>query len=190
MYASLIAGSLVFAGCNNDKDISLNQPVDAVGAAMNPDPGSPTNDSSWLVKAYTSGVEEAELADHVKNQLSNKELQKLAEMMSNEHHRLNGELKAFAEKKNIQLPHGAIKHETDEFLSANTQNGPAFDKAYTDKLIDDHNKAVELYTSISQKANDKEIREFFDQKLPLIKHHLYMATVLRDSVIISKSIQK
>jgi putative membrane protein len=168
----------------------MNQPVDAVGAAMNPDPGTATNDSSWMLKAYVAGVQEAELADHVKNQLSNRELQKLAETMSNEHHRINEEMKAFAMKKNIKLPDGATKNETDEWLAKNTQNGPAFDKAYADKLIDDHNQAVELYSSISQKATDADIRAFFEQKLDLIKHHLYMANIVRDSVIINKSIQK
>jgi putative membrane protein len=188
----LISACLIITACNNrnEKDISLNQPVDAVGAAMNPDQGSPVNDSEMVVKAYTSGVEEAELADQVKGQLSNKELQKLAEMMSTEHRRINSELKAVAEKKDIPLPLGALKSEADEFLSAHTQNGEAFDKAYADKLVEDHNKALDLYTKLSQNAKDKEVREFFQQHVDLINHHLYMAQIMRDSVITTKARQK
>jgi putative membrane protein len=181
-----VFGIFLLAACGeknkNDHQTPAGPPFDAVGSAMNPSSPAKADDSAWVVKAYQDGLTEIELSDHFKKQLSHPELVNLAEMMSVNHAKLNDKIKALAASKNINLPQD-VDLKGDQLIDEGPKsNGPDLDMAYATRLVNDHQKAVGLYENLSTRAGDPEIRKFFTEKLPEIKHHLYMANSVRDSV--------
>jgi putative membrane protein len=54
-----------------------------------------------------------------------------------------------------------------------TLDGPAFDKAYMDTMVDAHSKSVA--TLETQAASGRETASLANQSLPTVRHHLEMA---------------
>ena len=57
------------------------------------------------------------------------------------------------------------------------EQGAAFDKAYMQMMVTDHEKTIKLFTDASQNT-DIEVRNFAAKTLPTIKMHLDSANAI------------
>ncbi len=140
-------------------------------------------DSQFVVDAYSEGLLEIEISDHVKNMVNRTELRDIAEMMMIAHEVLNERLKNLAASKHVALPEGLTEHQSEEIFKNDTKSGSEFDKAFLDKLIIDHKNTIDFFKRASKEAKDKDVRHFFTAALPEINAHLDWIKGARDSIL-------
>jgi len=148
---------------------------------------APTNDTSrdrttnvnqdqkFVEMAVTSGMAEVKLGQLATKQAKSTEVKQFAQHMVEDHSKANKELAAIVEKKqlNVRREIGQAHSRLAERLSS--LQGGAFDRAYMDQMVKDHEKAVRLFQDQAKNGSDPELRQFAEQTLPKLKEHLQMA---------------
>ena len=56
-----------------------------------------------------------------------------------------------------------------------TKSGAAFDKAYMEDMVKDHDKDVKEFQEASSKAKDPDLKAWIDKTLPTLQEHQKMA---------------
>jgi putative membrane protein len=54
-------------------------------------------------------------------------------------------------------------------------HGPAFDRAYSQQMVKDHEETVRLFRTEAQQGNDPELKRLAATTLPTLEEHLNMA---------------
>jgi len=134
-------------------------------------------DRAFVEKAAESGHEEVAISQIAVQRASNSEVKNFAQMMVDDHSRANEELASIATARGLQLKHRA-KH-TDKWSKKDAND---FDRDYVKKMIDDHKKAIDLFSKESKDGSDTELVEFARKTLPTLQHHLDEATKLKPMV--------
>jgi len=58
------------------------------------------------------------------------------------------------------------------------KDGAAFDTAFKNKMVADHQKVIKLFTQESTGGKDPDLKAFATKTLPTLQHHLEMAKQL------------
>lgn len=140
-------------------------------------PGVSHADRSFFEKAAKSGMEEVAVSQAAMPNLANAQAKDFANMMVSDHTGANEELKSLAAKKGVTLP--AKQPDTKKWASGKKKKA---DSAYMDKMVKDHEEAVELFTKASQKSDDAEVQAFAAKTLPTLQHHLEQAKSIQQAV--------
>lgn len=136
------------------------------------------DDTDFAVKAAGSGLAEVRAGEIAQEKAQDQRVKDYAAMMVQEHTKANEELKALAASKNITLPAAPGEDHLDKISDLGEKSGTDFDREYMSMMVDDHQKAVDLFEEAAEDAGDAEIRAFASQKLPALKKHLEEAKVL------------
>jgi len=135
---------------------------------------SMTAPNDFMTEAAKGGMAEVELSRLAQTKAQDKEVKDFAQKMVQDHSNANTELKALAGKKNFTLPAALdAKHEaTKDQLSK--LSGAEFDKAYVNAMVEDHEKAVNLFKTQSESGTDADAKAFAAKTLPTLQSHLTM----------------
>jgi putative membrane protein len=104
-----------------------------------------------------------------------------AKMMVDDHTQANDDLKKIEKDKLVNAGDTINTDHHQKLVALAKLNGPAFDKAYIQMMLNDHNDAIKLFTSASQNT-DIEVRDFAAKTLPKLKMHLDSATAISASL--------
>ena len=146
----------------------------AVAAAQTPA-------ADFAMKAARGGHAEVMLGKLALGISTNAALKAAAKKIELDHASASEELRKMAAAKHWMLPAEADLG-TDGSNALNylkTLKGAAFDTAWIDHMIDDHQKDVVMYTA-ETKCPDADVRAFAERTLPLIQSHLDMVRRLKD----------
>ncbi|RZL34042.1 MAG: DUF4142 domain-containing protein [Pedobacter sp.] len=187
---SMIAvAAFAFQSCNSEpkdsKELadSLNETKDTTsnttttgGIAFN------ENDASFATKAAMGGMAEVEYSKVAVQKATNQELKSFADMMVNDHGKVNEELKTLAAAKNVTLP-GMLDDEHQKMLTElNGKVGSDFDKKYANMMVDDHQKTYDLLEKQAKDASDADLKAFAAKTAPVVKGHLDMIKAIKDKL--------
>ncbi len=139
-------------------------------------------DAQYLVDAYNSGLYELEASQHAKQKAVNSNIKHLAAEMVESHAKMNVSIKSLADKKQVSLPVKLNDDQMKEIKDYSDKKGADYEKAYIDKMVSDHEKAIKLSEEAAEKAHDPEIRNLFNSSLPTLRHHLEMAMAIKDKM--------
>lgn len=143
-------------------------------------------DISFMKHAAIDGVAEVKLGQLALDKSSNADVKKLAQRMVDDHTRANDDLQTLAQGKQVTLP--SPPTDADPTTSAlKDEDGAKFDQVWTDMLVKNHQKAVELFTAEKRQAQDPDVRNFAEKTLPVLNTHLEMARALQDQLALSDS---
>ena len=95
--------------------------------------------------------------------------------MVDDHGKANDELKSLAERENVTLPTSVSKDEQKQIDRLSKLHGSAFDKAYMQAMVQDHEKDVAKFRQESKTASDSDVKDFASHTLPTLEEHLQMA---------------
>ena len=140
------------------------------------------DDTDFAVEAANSGLTEVQVGEIAQQKAMDQRVKDFAAMMVQDHTQANEELKALAVSKNITLPTAPGEDHLEIISSLNETTGAEFDKEYMGLMVDEHQKAVDLFEEAAEDSDDAEIRTFASQKLPALKKHLEDAKHLEDSL--------
>ena len=137
--------------------------------------GGKLPDENFVIQAARAGMAEVELGKLAADKASSDEVKKFGQRMVDDHGRANDELKTLAQNKHIALPeavdpHGKAIHERLAKLS-----GAAFDRAYMQAMLVDHQKAVNDFRVEVRSGKDADVRGWAAKTLPTLEAHLKLA---------------
>ena len=149
-------------------------------AAM-PDQAKMANpDAEFAQKAAMGGKHEVDGAKFAVNKAQNADLKALANRLIKDHTAASNELSTIMKTKKIAMggemhdsKMGEKKDQSNESWRSNS--GAAFDRAYVDHLIMEHEKSIALYETEASSGSDAELKAFAAKTLPTIKEHLKAA---------------
>jgi putative membrane protein len=185
---AILSATLILGACNNESKDS----VDKADSANKKNIDSPATSSqtvmtdeessAFLVKAADGGMTEVQLGQMARERGIDQKIKSFAAMMVHEHSAANDEVKALAAKRNVVLP-GSISDSNKKIIDDLTnKTAKAFDKAYADAMIRDHESGIDFFEKAGNKVNDTEVRNFINNTLPKLKNHLDSVKVIRKSL--------
>jgi putative membrane protein len=160
-----------------------NTTVNAAGG-VNSRFDAPTEsvDDFWT-KAAEGGMAEVEMGKLASTNAESAEVRQFGEMMVADHSKANIELMGLAAKNGVRVPYMPDHAHQAKAKELSGMRGAAFDRAYMDAMVADHEKTVELFrTQASNQNGPKELTEWASQTLPTLEKHLEMARTIRSKL--------
>lgn len=137
---------------------------------------------SFVTAAAQAGMGEISLANLAMSKSQNEDVKQFARMMIADHSAANEELKTAAAKKGYDFPAAASAEQKTNEDALASLSGAAFDKAYAQAALADHQAAVALFESESKSGQDADLKAWAAKTLPTLKGHLSKAQVLNDKI--------
>jgi len=173
--ALCLAGLL--AGCATDRHDGMGATADGSQAVS----GSATvasGDSSFARQACQASAAEIEIGKMAALNTRNKAIRKFAQVLSDDHASAEKELSTLFARK--QMPPEAefaegFQHSVQRLAEL---KGGAFDAAFKQQVIEDHEKAISLFERQAEQGTDPDLKAFAERRLPQLQEHLAMARLL------------
>jgi len=127
-------------------------------------------DKSFVEDAAKSGLAEVAISQVALSRATHPQVREFAQMMVSHHGAANSELMTLASAKGVMLPTKDVDLE-----KWNKKDASDFDKDYLEKMIDDHEEAVENFEKAARRADDSEVMAFAAKTLPTLQAHLEQA---------------
>lgn len=134
-------------------------------------------DADCLVNAYSSNLFEIKMSENVAMNASSMEVKKLAGMIVEAHTKMNKDVAALAEKKQVTLPTDLTDDQRRKIEKLAEKNGMDYDKEYVELMKDKHQDAIKTYEKDSEKCVDADIKTWASQTIPEVRSHLDMVEV-------------
>lgn len=136
-------------------------------------------DKEFVSKAGMGGLAEVQMGNLAASKATNDAVKQFAQRMVTDHSKANEELQTLASAKGLALPTELAGEHKDALDHLNSLSGAAFDKAYMDHMVQDHEKDVAEFEKASQNAMDAEIKSWAAKTLPTLKEHLTLSKETR-----------
>jgi len=132
----------------------------------------------FVHKAARAGIAEVKLGKIAAEQAASPGVQQFGQRMVTDHTKANEKLKTIAQDKNIDVP-TEMEAQHQEFAETLAKlQGAGFDRAYIRQMVEDHEKAVKLFSKEAQEGQDADLKAFAAETLPTLQEHLKMASQL------------
>jgi len=128
-------------------------------------------DSKFVHEAAAGGMAEVELGKLAADKATNPDVKAFGQRMVDDHGKANDELKALASQKGVTVPAApdpAAKAVHDRLSKL---SGAAFDKAYMQDMVKDHDKDVAAFKHASTSAADPDLKAWAAKTLPTLQEH-------------------
>lgn len=146
--------------------------------SSDPIPAHTTQDVRFIMAASAAGQTEILASRMADTHTQSANVKAFATTMINDHTQANNQLLALAKKDGYTVSSTPTEGQESALSQLEPLKGADFDKAYAAMMVKDHRGAVALFQSESTSGNNKDIQSFATQTLPVIQHHLAMATSL------------
>ncbi len=140
------------------------------------------NQNDFVNTAAKDGMMEVQLGELAQKNGSSEAIKNYGSMLVKDHSKANDELKSIAAAKNISVPAGLSSDQTSHIQDMSAKTGKDFDKAYIDMMVEDHDKAIELFEKQSNDNSDAELQAFAKKTLPALQQHLAEAKKLQSKM--------
>ena len=144
---------------------------------------SASADARFVMQAAEGGMMEVAKGKLAAQKGAHEGVKQFGQKMVDNHSKVNDELKSIASGKSITLPGDATKSPMHAMLAKlEKSEGAAFDRAYVEDQIRDHEKAIALFEREAKTGKDAELKAFAEKTLPALKEHLTMVQDLKTKV--------
>ena len=154
------------------------------------DPSTDTNakgqlsatDTTFMKNLARGGLAEVAAGKMATEKAKDPAVKQFAQQMVADHTKNNDELKALAQKSGVALPTSTGRQLQSQQSKLESDNGVTFDSAYVKDQVQDHQKTVQLLKQEIQSGHNPAVRQFAQETLPVVQHHLDMAKQLQSSL--------
>lgn len=146
-----------------------------------------SKDKKFVEKAAAGGTMEVTVGKLAAEKATMDDVKKFGQQMVDDHSKANKELKEFAQSKDAakDLQDGedkGTKEAQNASVKLSKNNGAAFDKAYIDDMVEDHEKDVKEFDDASKNCEDADLKAWAAKTLPTLQMHLQMAKDLQEKL--------
>lgn len=139
-------------------------------------------DRKFVEEAAQGGMMEVQLGAYAAAHASNEQVKKFAQRMVTDHSKANDELKAIATSKGVDIPKSLDPKHHQDMEKLQKADGAAFDRAYMEHMLKDHQKDVKKFETQAKTGRDPEVKAFAAKTLPTLQEHLRLAQTTYDTV--------
>jgi putative membrane protein len=194
----LFIGGLALAGCQQTTTSSYpSQPPVEQSASESPDMGADTSMSEaetppepppgpveeekpmltdkgreFITKAGHAGVAEVELSKIAVASTKTARVREFAQKMIDVHTKMGEDLGALAGRLGAAAPTTLDENGQKMKDDLAKLKGKKLDQKYIDIMVEDHQKAVDLFRDQAEDEADPELQKFASESLPTIEEHL------------------
>ena len=140
-----------------------------------------TADRDFAMTAASGGLGEVQAAQLAQQRAASAQVRQFASRMIADHTQANSELQEIAQQENINLPQRPVGKDAAAVKKLTALNGPAFDGAYSQEELRDHQQVVALFRKEADSGQDPALKAFAQKTLPILQQHLQMAQALEAS---------
>jgi len=127
-------------------------------------------------------MKEIDLGKMGAQKATNPKVKDFAQRIADDHTKANNELESIAKQKGVTLPMAPSHEKGGEHAMTSRlskMSGAAFDKAFVDDMVTDHQKAITRFENESKSGTDTELKDFATKTLPTLRSHLDTAQMLQ-----------
>jgi len=135
-------------------------------------------DSDFVMKAGQAGMAEVAAGRMAEKQGQSAATKSFGKRMVTDHTKAGDALKRAAEKSGAKVPTTTSEEQKQAAEKLAGLRGDAFDKAYAEQMVKDHEEAVALFDKESTSGSDADLKAFAGMTLPTLQDHLKMAKAL------------
>ena len=144
-------------------------------------------DTEFATKAAGDGKAEVELGKLAQQQAESEEVRQFGQRMVEDHSQAGEKLMAIAQQKGIELPQALPDEAQQLYDELQQKSGQEFDQAYMDAMVEDHEKAVDLFEQQAGVRPGRRAQGFAEATLPTLEEHLELARMTQEQVIATGS---
>lgn len=134
--------------------------------------GSP--DMTFATKAAQGGLAEVQLGQLAAQKASDPQVKQFGQRMVDDHGKANSQLMSIAQAQNTTLPTTLDSKHQEEYNKLQGMSGTAFDRAYVNDMVKDHEEDIKEFQKEAKKGNNPQLKNFAEQTLPILREHLKM----------------
>jgi putative membrane protein len=135
----------------------------------------PAADKTFATKAAEGGLAEVTLGQLAEQKASSPQVKQFGQQMVTDHSQANQELKQIAEKQHLTLPTQLNSKDKATEQKLRGLSGAAFDKAYMQDMVQDHQHDIADFQKEAQSGQDPQMKAFAQKYLPVLQKHLQLA---------------
>lgn len=135
----------------------------------------PTTAKDFVAHAAQDGVAEVALGKIAVERAQDADVKQFAQKMVDDHSKANQELTSLASSKGIETPAEPNAQQKADSDRLSKLSGAAFDKAYMQHMVGDHDKAVATFRTFSERGDDAELKQWAEKTLPTLQEHERLA---------------
>jgi putative membrane protein len=132
-------------------------------------------DQKFAQNAAAGGAAEVQLGQLAADKATNDKVKQFGQRMVTDHTKANSELKAIASRKSLTIPDSPKGKDKGTIEKLSKMSGPAFDKAYMQDMVKDHQKDVAEFQKEANSGSDPDLKAWAGTTLPVLQEHLRMA---------------
>lgn len=132
---------------------------------------------SFIHSGLEAGQAEIKASEMAVASSKNQHIRDLAKMMITDHSQAGDELQNIAINNKVTGDDSVSTDHQKAIANLKTLSGSAFDKAYIQMMVTDHQKAIELFTK-AKTDKLETIQNFAQRVLPTLKVHLDSANAI------------
>jgi putative membrane protein len=129
-------------------------------------------DAAFAMKAAQGGLAEVKLGKLAAEKASNADVKAFGQQMVDDHSKANEKLMSVAQAENMTLPADVNSKQQATYDKLSKLSGSAFDKAYVNDMVMDHEEDVKEFQKEANNGKDPQIKSFAQETLPVIQGHL------------------
>jgi putative membrane protein len=136
-------------------------------------------DGAFATAAARGGMAEVEMGRLAVQKASSPAVKEFGRRMVDDHSKINDEFKAMAARKGMSLPSQVSAKGKTTMTRLSHLNGAAFDRAYMDDMVKDHEMDIDEFQLESNDGTDPDLQAFAAKTLPILHEHLQLAQQTR-----------
>jgi len=133
------------------------------------------NPQQFIKVAYEENLSEVKAGQMAQQKAQNQQTKDFAQSLVQDHQQSLDQLKKLADQKNVQVSDQLDPRRQRMIDELSSLSGAEFDKRFMNQQIRAHKRAVSLYQQAAQNNTDSEVKQFAQQNLAALQHHLQMA---------------
>lgn len=176
-----LAAAASIAACAGDNNSRADDATAGATGTTGTAGTSADLDRSWINDQLEDGDQEVRLGRLAQERGADADVRAFGALMVEKHTMAGTELKRIANRHNVPAEDTGAKDDDDEFERLSKLSGAAFDRAYLDLMVDEHEDAID---DLQEKANNNDehadVKEWATKTLPEVRQHLERARTLRE----------
>ena len=149
-----------------------------VGLALSAAAAPSEADRTFAQRAASGGMAEVQTAELAQQRAASPLVKQFASRMITDHTQANADLQQIAQEQNIELPAKPAGKDAAAGQRLRGLNGAAFDQAYLQHELQDHQATIALFRRQAMSGQDPELKAFAQRTLPILQQHLQMVQAL------------
>jgi putative membrane protein len=171
------ASVFLFGACNDEGTTDANN-GDSLNVANNSNNNS-ANDSAlnagdrdFITDQIESDMAEIRIAQLAQQKATSAEIKQIAKTLETDHTASLNQIKDLASRKGVTVPTEEDNDGKDLYNNLNEKTGANFDREWTEKVMDKHDKAIKKFQDKTEDNNaDADLKAWAAGVLPKLRTH-------------------